>query len=61
MSADFHDDAGLVRVTVTNSIEGAAGTVNEFAGVTAPAYDVSILAAITGGSKTRSSPPDSPG
>jgi hypothetical protein len=49
VSADFDDDAGLVRVTATNSIEGAAGTVNEFAGVTALAYDVSILAAITGG------------
>jgi hypothetical protein len=48
--ADFDDDAGKVRVSATNQISvfNAATTGFDFAAVTMLAYDVSILAAITG-------------
>ena len=50
MIADFDDDAGNVRVSVTSSIQvnnqgGAAQWA--FASLSSLAYDVSILAAVT--------------
>jgi len=48
--ADFDDDAGNVRVSVTSTLQvsnqGTAGQWS-FAGVSSLAYDVSILAAVT--------------
>lgn len=46
--ADFDDDAGKVRVSATNQIflYNPATTGQEVAGISALAYDVSILAAV---------------
>ena len=46
--ADFDDDSGHVRVSVTSRvyIYNMAGTANAVAGVSMLSYDVSILAAI---------------
>jgi len=48
--ADFDDDEGKVRVSVTNQISlyNPATSAWEWAGLSALAYDVSILAAVTG-------------
>jgi hypothetical protein len=47
--ADFDDDSGQVRVSVTNSVQiyNQAATAIATAGVSMVSYDVSILAAIT--------------
>jgi len=46
--ADFDDDAGMVRVTVTNqlSLYNPSATAYESAGISTLSYDVSILAAL---------------
>ena len=46
--ADFDDDSGHVRVSVTSRVQiyNKAGTANATAGVFMLSYDVSILAAI---------------
>jgi len=47
--ADFDDDAGKVRVSVTNLITvNPIGPGGESAGENMLSYDVSILAAVTG-------------
>lgn len=49
--ADFDDDAGKVRVSVTNAlfVANQATQQTDFAGVTVLGYDVSILAALPAG------------
>ena len=46
--ADFDDDSGAVRVSVTNAVQvfNQAATAVATAGVSTLSYDVSILAAI---------------